>query len=46
MEYPKTFRNDDGVEITALNEIQAYVLEREGFKPVAAEKPARKGKQN
>jgi hypothetical protein len=34
MEYPQVFRNEDGVELEALNEIQAAAFEREGFNPV------------
>lgn len=44
MEYPVTFVNADGVEIIALNEVQAAAIEREGFRPVE-DKPARKKKQ-
>jgi hypothetical protein len=34
MDYPQIFRNEDGVELEALNEIQSAAFEREGFKPV------------
>lgn len=33
LEYPQVFRNDEGVEITALNEVQAAAFEKQGFYP-------------
>jgi hypothetical protein len=43
MEFPKVYKNGDGVELIAINDIQAAVFEREGFKPVD-EPPAKRGK--
>lgn len=34
MEYPQVFRNEDGVELEALNEIQAAAFVNNGFMPV------------
>lgn len=34
MEYPQLYRNDDGVELEARDEIQAAAFEYAGFKPV------------
>lgn len=34
VKYPQLYRNEDGVELEASNEMQAYVYEREGFKQV------------
>lgn len=43
MEYPQVFRNEDGVELEARDEVQAAAFERAGFMPVEPKK-ARKTK--
>lgn len=41
--YPATFKNADGVELIARDEVQASVFKREGFELVAdKKKPADK----
>lgn len=39
--YPATYRNEDGVELIANNDLQEHIYKREGFKLVV-EKPAAK----
>jgi hypothetical protein len=33
-QFPQTYRNEDGVELVANNEVQAAAFENNGFKPV------------
>lgn len=33
IEFPHVYRNDEGAETTALNDIQAAAFEKAGFKP-------------
>lgn len=43
MEYPQIFRNPEGVELIAKDDVQAAAMQREGFQPVGkfTEKPAK-----
>jgi len=43
-EYPQVFRNENGVEVIALNDVHAAAFEKQGFKSVgkvAAERKPR-----
>lgn len=42
-EFPKVYRNEDGVELTAQNDIQGAAFENNGFKPVDG-KPVKRGR--
>lgn len=46
MEFPQVYKNADGVELIARDDIQGHVFQREGFEPVGKyeEPAAKKGK--
>lgn len=46
MEYPQLYRNDDGVELIALNEVQGAAFKNNGFNPAGkyVEKQPRQAK--
>lgn len=46
IDFPQIYRNKDGVEIIARNDVQAAAIEREGFEPEGkyVEKPAKQQK--
>lgn len=42
VQFPATYRSADGVELTARDDVQAHVFQREGFELVVEDKPAKK----
>jgi hypothetical protein len=46
LEYPQLFRNEDGVELIARDEVQGAAFKKQGFEPVGkyVEKQGRQSK--